>query len=694
MSDFFDDSQGNSNITYKPSVHAFTDPIRYFKANDPYYWEVDNIPLNQIQSNVLWLKDQISAGGITEVGDVSRQNFLELRPGATGDDRTVSVQPGRFMGRVNDAYGTGLFKIAVDAYTSYAGKTFEKQESITIPDTVLLNLIGSTVNNIVANNGLYDHLQTHVSNNRLTTTIVDWGNYYTSDVRNDLGVSSIYDIPKIKLSLWGQDTTTHSYYGPLPTDLQQRAVAWTRAWGAPFRTALVNVEDTMYINVPDFSDDDYSNESNYVPSVRVDLLFVYTKPIDASSTTIAKPVGTSPASITSPQLGLVRGAGVVALAGGGGWGADTIDSTFLGSTDYTGNYTDQNQDYWLKEANAFDANGNPQISSPVGDLNQTSIGTSGVYGNFPSPDDLMNLAPYITTDLVGTKSVALVGQSVLPLAYIFVRKGQTTISEADILDIRPFFRTTELTYNERSGIAAANPPISIANPVVSDSDVTNRIKRLYDQVIAEIPPPPEIEIPTGLIATRTWELMSPDYTKASTSNGWTIPLLDGNQKTANGKNQATGNVEPGYDPSGLIAPGGSAPYRIGEHQKDHIGNGYAYITLKRGYVWSIDCAPWGLADAYTELDISYGLWAITDSYPSGKNFTEWSQTTRFGAGTGQSPRDNIEYAPRRITLNLLNEPSDVNLYVKNTDTTPCGAWGGCGWDVTQEVHGLITVTKL
>ena len=689
MSDFFDDSQGNSNITYKPSVHAFTDPIRYFKANDPYYWEVDNIPLNQIQSNVLWLKDQISAGGITEVGDVSRQNFLELRPGATGDDRTVSVQPGRFMGRVNDAYGTGLFKIAVDAYTSYAGKTFEKQESITIPDTVLLNLIGSTVNNIVANNGLYDHLQTHVSNNRLTTTIVDWGNYYTSDVRNDLGVSNIYDIPKIKLSLWGQDTTTHSYYGPLPIDLQQRAVAWTRAWGAPFRTALVNVEDTMYINVPDFSDDDYSNESNYVPSVRVDLLFVYTKPIDASSTTIAKPVGTSPASITSPQLGLVRGAGVVALAGGGGWGADTIDSTFLGSTDYTGNYTDQNQDYWLKEANAFDANGNPQISSPVGDLNQTSIGTSGVYGNFPSPDDLMNLAPYITTDLVGTKSVALVGQSVLPLAYIFVRKGQTTISEADILDIRPFFRTTELTYNERSGIAAANPPISIANPVVSDSDVTNRIKRLYDQVIAEIPPPPEI--PTGLIATRTWGLLTPDYSKASKTNGWTIPLVDGNHKSSNGKSTATGNIEPGYDPSGLIVPGGSAPWRNGFHSKNDIGNGYAYITLKRGYVWSIDCVPYGISPGPMPgkaLSIIYGLWAITDSSPAGKNFTTWSNVAAMPGTGGSSVK---QYAPRRLTLDLLNEPSDVNLYVKNTDQGGCFT---CTWGATQMVWGLITVTKL
>ena len=297
--------------------------------------------------------------------------------------------------------------------------------------------------------------------------------------------------------MWSQDTTTHNYYGPIPTDLQQRAVEWTRAWGAPFRTALVNIENTLSIEVPDFDEDDYLNETTSIPAVRVDLLFVYTKPIDASSTTIARPVGSLPASITSPQLGLVRGAGVVSLAGAGLWGGMKVDASYLSSPSYTSNYQDQTQNYWFAARDAFDSDGNLQISSPMADLFQTSMGASGVYGNFPSPDDLMNLAPYITSELVGTKSVALIGQSVLPIAYVFVRKGQTTISNNDILDIRPFFRTTELTYNERSGIAAANPPISIANPVVSNSDVSNRIKNLYESLKGQEITVPEYARPVG-----------------------------------------------------------------------------------------------------------------------------------------------------------------------------------------------------
>ena len=36
MSDFFGNSQGESKVVFKPSSHEFTDPLRYFKANDPY----------------------------------------------------------------------------------------------------------------------------------------------------------------------------------------------------------------------------------------------------------------------------------------------------------------------------------------------------------------------------------------------------------------------------------------------------------------------------------------------------------------------------------------------------------------------------------------------------------------------------------------------------------------------------------
>jgi len=33
------------------SSHKFIDPPRYFKENDPYWWQMDNIPLKQIQEN-------------------------------------------------------------------------------------------------------------------------------------------------------------------------------------------------------------------------------------------------------------------------------------------------------------------------------------------------------------------------------------------------------------------------------------------------------------------------------------------------------------------------------------------------------------------------------------------------------------------------------------------------------------------
>jgi len=191
--DFFGDGQGQQEVGYKPSSHPFTDPVRYFKANDPYYWEVDNMPIQQLESNILWLKDQISVGGVLEVGDVKRSNFLELRPASAGDNRIVTVEPGRFMGRVNDAYGTGISRLVVDAYANYKNLTFRKQVSNTLPDLVLQKLIGNVVTSMVGNNGLYDYLQTHVANAFLSNT-VGFGNFFTFDVKNDLGISNIYNI--------------------------------------------------------------------------------------------------------------------------------------------------------------------------------------------------------------------------------------------------------------------------------------------------------------------------------------------------------------------------------------------------------------------------------------------------------------------------------------------------------------------
>jgi len=490
--DTFGGNQGGGNVTYSPSDHKFTDPIRYFKANDPYYWEVDNIPITQLQENILWLKDQIGfvddGGGNTIMGNVTRKNFIELRPFASGG-MTASINPGRFIGRVNDAYGTGISQLLVNALMNYTDGQFDRSRSIELPDNILFDLVGASVSGVLGNNGLYDHLQTHVANFSINQpNTIEYQNLYTYDLKNDLGINSVYDIPKIKLALWQQDTTTQTYY-PEATDLQQLAVEYTRAWGAPFRTALVDVDTQLDIEIPQFEEADYANEtSTNAGGVRIDLLFVYTKPVDASSTTIAKANTTNlPANISAPTLGIVRGAGLVNLTassilsdgGTGTWNGQPVGSEFLDSVTYSAGKSKDG--YFLKRDDgslALDDEGNPQISSPMGDTVQTSIGTSGIYGNFPSPDDLMNLAPYLADEIAGSKSFALIGQSVLPIAYIFVRRGQVNITGDDILDIRPFFRTTELTYNERSGLAAANPPASLANPVVTDRDLQKRIFEL------------------------------------------------------------------------------------------------------------------------------------------------------------------------------------------------------------------------
>ena len=491
--DFYADGQGQGQKTYKPSSHQFTDPIRLFKANDPYYWEVDNIPIQQLQDSVLWLRDQV--GSDESFDAVGRTDFAELKPDATGDSRMVKIAPGRFTGRVNDAYNTGISTLVLKAAGTIDKNPLNEIE-ITTPDTTLRSLAGTITSNLLGDNGLYDFVQHNVTAPGALYNL-QWTNNYTNFVQNKQTANgAVYDLQHIKLALWKQGTTVKNYGGnpASEVDLQQLAVEFTRAYGAPFRTSVVNVANELTIEVPAFDDDDYQNSTNYVPAIRVDLLFVYTKPIDAASTTILKPGGTTVSQILSPQVGLVKGAGVIALNGKGVFENADINEAFFTSTTYTdGRDTPSN---FFEASGNFDANTNMQTASVISDLNQTSMGVNTTFGNFPSPDDLLNAAPYIT-DGVSKTNLQLVGQSVLPIAYIFTKRGKATVERSDIFDIRPFFRTAELTYNERAGLAAANPPTSLANPVVSKYQLADTTKKLRDYVLASTPDPPEYPRPVG-----------------------------------------------------------------------------------------------------------------------------------------------------------------------------------------------------
>ena len=491
--DFFADAQGKGSITYKPSSHRFTDPIRLFKANDPYYWEVDNIPLQQLQESMLWLKDQV--GTVESVNLLGRDKFSELKPVATGDSRVVTVNPGRFTGRVNDAYNTGISTIVLKAIGNISTDLLNSIEIVT-PDLTFMSLAGAITSKILGDNGLYDFVQHNVTApGALYNT--QWTSNYTSFIQNKQdSMGAAYDLQHIKLALWKQGTTVKNYgTDPLThVDLQQLAVEFTRAYGAPFRTSVVDVPNALSITVPPFDDADYTSGTSYVPAIRVDLLFVYTKPIDAVSTAILKPVGGGVSKLMTPQLGLVKGAGVIALNGKGAWTGAPLDVNFFADKawtygkDYGSNYFDS--------SGGFDSDSNMQIASILSDLNQTSIGVNNVFANFPSPDDLLNAAPYIVNGVSKT-SLQLVGQSVLPLAYVFTKKSKGIIETEDIFDIRPFFRTAELTYNERAGLAAANPPTSLANPVVSNYQLADTASKLRDYVIGNIPEVPQYPRPVG-----------------------------------------------------------------------------------------------------------------------------------------------------------------------------------------------------
>ena len=468
-----------SSQAWIESPYRFSQPVRLFKANDPYYWEVDNLPLQQLEENILWLKDQIATS--TFVSGVGRADLAELRPFANGSSRTVYVQPGRYTARINDAYGKGIG--TMNLVQRAVINTQEKDVvSFSYSEEELKALLGDSVDTVFLNNGLYDHLQHH---NAESTTpngfLLDWRHGYSYYTENNKGINVIQNVPKNKLAVWKTSADSNLL------DLQQLATEFTRYYGGAVRTSVVNIPEQLSINIPEFDPADHRSSTDFQPQVRVDLLFVYSHPIDASSTTIPSPNGTVPTEIFAPRLGLLQGAGVVNVSG------ISLDDVTLASSGYldSGDFDNvkNNTDFRLDMGEGFDEAGQFKINAVAADNLQTLAGLNNVYGSFPSPDDVMNLAPLFAERVeTGDNGYNLVGQTILPLAYIFTKRGKALIEPKDVVDIRPFFRTTELAYNERAGIAAANPPLSFANPAVGKRELRDVAYKAQRDMVTRVTP--------------------------------------------------------------------------------------------------------------------------------------------------------------------------------------------------------------
>ena len=476
----------------------FTDPPRFFKANDPYYFEIDNIPLKQIHENCLWLRDQIIGKELNVTG-ISTRAITDVQPFVTNSDRSVFVQPGKFTARVNDAYSLndiGANFMEGDAIVDFTRTPIYKTLPVTLSDDTFRTIVGSVVTNIFYNNGLYDQYQHHAS--ILVTgeindgTVPDGPIILTTSFNPtflDSGSLTFEDLPKIKTAVWQQISNSNILYPPYKPDLQQLSVDFCRKWGGVFRTAVVNVPNQLSIQIPIFDENDYLDKDLISdPQVRIDLLFIYTHPIDTADTFIANDTGTGPERLTYPRLGLVKGAGAILtpqqhIGGGGEYALDIInDPTLIGTPDW------EEQagvpDKFYNETEQLSEIADLSIAAPMSDQIGTDV-TNPPFPNldtgysFPSPDDLLNLAPLISQDAL-SQSLSTIGQSVLPLCYIIVKKYETVIKEEDIIDIRPFLRTAELTYNERSGLGASNPPVSLANPVTGKEELYNAVQAIRD----------------------------------------------------------------------------------------------------------------------------------------------------------------------------------------------------------------------
>lgn len=599
--EFADGQTGSNKFKWKSSAYRFTDPVRKFKSNDPYYWEVDNIHVKQLEENILWLRDQVAFD--QSLSGVNRSDFNELRPFVNLGSRVVSVLPGRYTGRVNDAYKKGISTISKLVEASLLNQNVKSQITFNLPDSVLSTIVGSVVTNIFSNNGLYDHLQHHSVSFSKSDGSVDSQNSSGDFIQNFLDGQGVHDLPKVKLALWKQASTAKTF-DPVGLDLAQLAVEFTRRWGGVSRTSIVNIPSTLTISIPDFADNDYVNNSNFTPSVRIDMVFIYTHPIDASSTTIPKPNGQLPTTITAPQLGIVKGAGVIAVNGQGPTFSNLdlkANPGLINSDAYLDNK--DNPDNYFTAGSGVDSEGRVQIQSVIADQTQTVLGMNGVFGAFPSPDDLMNLAPLLAEGLE-SDNFSLIGQSILPVAYIFVKKGEVTLTDADLVDIRPLLRTTELAYNERAGISAAFPPLSLANPAVGKSELHRGLKQTRDKVLGDIPPPPEYPRPVaagiiqggllygteGVLARLAASVKSPDQIIPTDS----VALLNW-MKTYAGYPEGAIEVPalPDWDLSHWVSNFG-AP---GAHRNDRINyiiqrsnkNNYAFAVdeIYEGVVWEI-----------------------------------------------------------------------------------------------------------
>ena len=150
--------------------------------------------------------------------------------------------------------------------------------------------------------------------------------------------------------------------------------------------------------------------------------------------------------------------------------------------------TNESREVGITIGERFQTIGQPQdeINLNAGKNPDGTITSDPRVGTYPMPDDVVNIC-FSRTDirsrLLDWAQRNRNASFFLPIAYVFVNDQYTLnnpIPQNWLYDIRPFFRTAELTLAERQSLAAAANP-SVANPVVTSTTLETRLFEEVDR---------------------------------------------------------------------------------------------------------------------------------------------------------------------------------------------------------------------
>lgn len=349
--------------------------VRFYTEQDPYYYEVDNLPLYDLLNNDKAIQEQIDdiIKG-TDSNPVTRRNIDELRPylgrakvGST-EYQAIFVRPGKFTARVNTPAET---------------KT-----------------------------GNYEIIPTASGNVEGSVNAVD----QLSQQTKSQSVSGVGRLQTVEFRQRVDNTDQYAILEPFDP----------RDWG----------------------------DSNPGSIARIDVVYLRAYPaVDQNGNSLA----------SAPDIGVLKGAGII-----------------RGST------TKGNQKSRLTNALGTKAHMLADSTDDSGYGFTLSSGTVVSEGSIPIPEDLLNSFESRIIQAEGGESY---NAFYLPLAYVVVpstyRATTDTIDTQNICDIRPIFRTAELTFNERQAIMFATSRPSIENPFATELSVKQRIDSI------QFPEPPK-----------------------------------------------------------------------------------------------------------------------------------------------------------------------------------------------------------